>query len=93
MTATRPPLGIGPLAVRVKELSPGLFFWTVNELSAQEHVADVCIDTSDHPYLSHEAAMSAGTACLKALKAAANGTSQYVPHAASSSPQSASQFY
>jgi hypothetical protein len=62
----------GPLAIRVKEPSPGLFLWTVSELSAQEHIADVCVDASDHPYLSHEAAMSAGTACMKALKAAAN---------------------
>lgn len=89
---TYSPVAPGPLAVRVKEASPGLFFWTVNELSAQEHIADVCIDASDHPYLSHEAAMSAGTACLKALKAAANGTSQYLAHAAISSPQSATQF-
>jgi hypothetical protein len=58
----------GPLAVRVKEQSLGLFYWTITQLSADEHIADVCISASDHPYPSHEAAKSAGVACLKALK-------------------------
>jgi hypothetical protein len=58
----------GPLAVRVKERSLGLFYWTITQLSAEEHIADMYISASDHPYPSHEAAKSAGVACLKALK-------------------------
>ena len=71
-----------PLAVRVKEHSPGLFFWIVVQLSAQEHIRDVCIDRSDHPYLSHEAAMSVGMACLKAHQAAAHETFNHPPYLA-----------
>ena len=58
----------GPLAVRVKEPSAGLFYWVVTQLSAQEHMADLRIEGSDHPYPTHEAALQAGAACLKALK-------------------------
>lgn len=58
----------GPLFVRVKEPSDGLFYWVVTQLSAEEHTADIPIDTSDHPYPTHEAALSAGVACLKVLK-------------------------
>ena len=58
----------GPLAVRVKEKSLGLFSWTITQLSEEEHIADVCVSASDHPYPSHEAAKSAGVACLNVLK-------------------------
>ncbi|WP_431097504.1 hypothetical protein [Polaromonas aquatica] len=58
----------GPLAVRVKEPSAGLFYWVVTQLSAEEHTADLRIDGSDHPYPTHEAALQAGAACLKALR-------------------------
>jgi hypothetical protein len=58
----------GPLSVRVKEPSDGLFYWVVTQLSAEEHTADIPIDTSDHPYPTHEAALSAGVASLKVLK-------------------------
>ena len=51
------PTAPGPLAVRVKEPSIGLFYWVVTRLSADEHTAD-------------QAAMDAGAACLKALKSA-----------------------
>ena len=57
----------GPLSVRVKEPSDGLFYWVVTQLSPEEHMADLAIDASDHPYPTHEAAMRAGAACLKAL--------------------------
>lgn len=77
-----PPMGTGPLAVRVKEPSPGLFFWFVTQLAAQEHMADVCIDASDHPYPSHEAAMRMGMACLKAHQAATDVAFSYPPHSA-----------
>jgi len=63
------PLAPGPLAVRVKEPSAGLFYWVVTQLSTDEHEADVRIEGSDHPYPTHEAALHAGSACLKALKA------------------------
>ena len=63
------PQAPGPLAVRVKEPSVGLFYWVVTQLSAEEHTADLRIDGSDHPYPTHEAALLAGAACLKALKA------------------------
>jgi hypothetical protein len=43
----------------------------VTRLSADEHTADQRVEASDHPYPTHEAAMHAGAACLKALKAAA----------------------
>ena len=58
----------GPLSVRVKERSAGLFYWVVTQLSPEEHIADLPIDTSDHPYPTHEAALQAGAACLKVLK-------------------------
>jgi len=54
----------------VKEPSIGLFYWVVTRLSADEHTADQRIEASDHPYPTHEAAMDAGAACLKALKTA-----------------------
>lgn len=60
--------GSGPLAVRVKEPSLGLFYWVVTQLSTDERHADVRINASDHPYPSHEAALTAGVACLRALK-------------------------
>ena len=63
------PLPPGPLAVRVKEPSVGLFYWVVTQLSTDERSADVRIEGSDHPYPTHEAALHAGSACLKALKA------------------------
>lgn len=66
------PVCAGPLAVRVKEPSPGLFFWVITRLAAQEHMADLCVDTSDHPYPTHEAAMNVGAACLKAHRAVAD---------------------
>lgn len=64
------PTAPGPLAVRVKEPSIGLFYWVVTRLSADEHTADQRVEGSDHPYPTHEAAMDAGAACLKALKSA-----------------------
>jgi hypothetical protein len=64
------PTAPGPLAVRVKEPSVGLFYWVVTRLSADEHTADQRVEASDHPYPTHEAAMDAGAACLKALKSA-----------------------
>ncbi|MDB5886539.1 MAG: hypothetical protein JWR74_2710 [Polaromonas sp.] len=70
MTA-RSSLSSASLKLRVEESSPGLFFWIVTQLSAQEQAAEVCIDTSDHPYPSHEAAMRVGMACLKAYRSAA----------------------
>jgi hypothetical protein len=74
---TRTPTSFGPLSLRVKEPSPGLFFWVLTQLSAQEHISDVCLDTSDHPYPSHEAAMQMGMACLKAYQAQAQGIYVY----------------
>lgn len=62
------PTSSQPLSVRVKEPSAGLFYWVVTQLSDQEHMADRRIDSSDHPYPTHEAAMLAGAACLKAIK-------------------------
>ena len=58
----------GPLSVRVKEPVDGLFYWVVNQLASHESTSDVRIDGSDHPYPTHEAALNAGSACLKALK-------------------------
>ena len=63
------------LNVRVEESSPGLFFWIVTQLSAQEHAGEV----SDHPYPSHEAAMRMGTACLKAYRAAGESLLSMLP--------------
>lgn len=68
--ASAVPKAPGPLAVRVNEPSIGLFYWVVTRLSADEHTADLRVEASDHPYPTHEAAMHAGAACLKALKAA-----------------------
>ena len=61
----------GPLRVQVKERSPGLFTWIVTQLPLSEYDTELCIDASDHPYPSHEAAMSVGAACLKVHMAAA----------------------
>jgi len=58
----------GPLALRVKEPSSGLFYWVVTQLAGREHEPDLKIDASDHPYPTHEAALTAGHACLKAIK-------------------------
>jgi hypothetical protein len=58
----------GPLSVSVNEPSEGLFYWSVTQLSDKEHSGDLCIDASDHPYPTHEAARSAGAACLKVRK-------------------------
>ncbi len=62
------PVALGPLTVRVKEPAEGLFYWVVSRLSADEHGADTHVNASDHPYPTHEAALNAGSACLKALK-------------------------
>ena len=62
------PLAPGPLLVRVKEPTVGLFYWVVNQLSEKENAPDVRVDASDHPYPTHEAALQAGSACLKAIK-------------------------
>ncbi|MEO8015448.1 hypothetical protein [Polaromonas sp.] len=78
MTA-RSQISSGALNLRVEESSPGLFCWIVTQLSAQEQTGEVCIDASDHPYPSREAAMSVGTACLKAYKAAAEGLLSMLP--------------
>ena len=67
------------LNVRVEESSPGLFFWIVTQLSGQEQSGEVRIDASDHPYPSHEAAMSVGTACLKAYRAAGESLMSMLP--------------
>ena len=72
MTA-RSEISSGALNLRVEESSPGLFCWIVTQLSAHGQAGEVCIDASDHPYPTREAAMSVGTACLKAYKAAAAG--------------------
>jgi hypothetical protein len=62
------PLSSQPLLVRVKEPSVGLFYWVVTQLAEKEDIPDVRVDGSDHPYPTHEAAMLAGAACLKAIK-------------------------
>lgn len=62
------PLSSQPLLVRVKEPTAGLFYWVVTQLAEKEDVPDVRVDASDHPYPTHEAAMLAGAACLKAIK-------------------------
>ena len=67
------------LNVRVEESSPGLFFWIVTQFSVQELAGEVHIDASDHPYPSHEAAMSMGTACLKAYRAAGESLLSILP--------------
>ena len=69
----------GLLKVRVEESSPGLYFWIVTQLSAQAQTGEVCIDTSDHPYPSREAAMNVGTACLRAYNTAAEGLKSMRP--------------
>ncbi len=73
MTARR-PVSTGPLSLCIKEPSPGLFSWVLTQLHSSELGAEVCIDASDHPYPSHDVAMSMGQACLKAYKAAARET-------------------
>jgi hypothetical protein len=78
MTA-RSQISSGVLNLRVEESSPGLFCWIVTQLSAQEQAGEVCIDASDHPYPSHEAAMSVGTACLKAYRTAAESLLSILP--------------
>ncbi len=77
--SARSKISSGALNLRVEESSPGLFCWIVTQLSAQEQAGEVCIDASDHPYPSREAAMSVGTACLKAYKAAAEGLMAMLP--------------
>ena len=62
------PLSSQPLQVRVKEPTEGLFYWVVSQLAEKEDTPDVRVDASDHPYPTHEAAMLAGAACLKAIK-------------------------
>jgi hypothetical protein len=62
------PLSSQPLLVRVKEPTAGLFYWVVTQLAEKEDFPDVRVDASDHPYPTHEAAMLAGAACLKAIK-------------------------
>ena len=57
-----------PLQVRVKEPTEGLFYWVVSQMAEKEDTPDVRVDASDHPYPTHEAAMMAGVACLKAIK-------------------------
>ena len=73
--STAMPRGQGPLTVRVKEPSLGLFYWVVTQLSLDERKADRRIDASDHPYPTHEAALQAGAACLKALRPTASSSS------------------
>ncbi len=58
----------GPLAVKIKEPSLGLFYWVVTRLGTQEYAGEAKVEGSDHPYPTHEAAMQAGVACMKALK-------------------------
>ena len=62
------PLSSQPLLVRVKEPTEGLFYWVVSQRAEKEDTPDVRVDASDHPYPTHEAAMLAGAACLKAIK-------------------------
>jgi glycerate-2-kinase len=62
------PLTSQPLLVRVKEPVAGLFYWVVTQMAEKEDIPDVRVDASDHPYPTHEAAMLAGSACLKAIK-------------------------
>ena len=69
------PLSSQPVLVRVKEPAAGLFYWVVTQLAEKVDVPDVRVDASDHPYPTHEAAMLAGSACLKALKSLPSQTS------------------
>lgn len=62
------PLSSQPLLVRVKEPTAGLFYWVVTQLAEKDDIPDVRVDASDHPYPTHEAAMLAGAACLKAIR-------------------------
>lgn len=62
----------GPLAVKIKEPSVGLFYWVITRLATQEHAGDAKVEASDHPYPTHESAMQAGVACMKALRSAAS---------------------
>jgi len=62
------PLSSQPLLVRVKEPTVGLFYWVVTQLAEKEDIPDVRVDASDHPYPTHESAMLAGAACLRAIK-------------------------
>lgn len=57
------------LRLRVREPSPGLYSWVVTQLPSGQNDAETCVGVSDHPYPTHEAAMSMGAACLQALKA------------------------
>jgi hypothetical protein len=61
-------LSDGPLSVKVREPVEGLFYWVVTQLPAKEYSAGIRINASDHPYPTHEAALRAGQACLKALR-------------------------
>ena len=56
------------LRLRVREPSPGLYSWVVTQLPSGQNDAETCVGVSDHPYPTHEAAMSMGAACLQALK-------------------------
>lgn len=69
MTALLPAPG-GPLFVAVSEPSPGLYVWDITQLSIHEG-AFKCIGSSDHPYPTHDAALTVGVACLKAYEAEA----------------------
>jgi len=60
----------GALCVGVSETSPGLFVWDVSQLSVDEGLLKR-IGSSDHPYPTHDGAMTVGTACLKAYEAEA----------------------
>ena len=78
MTA-RSTLSSGALRLRVEESSPGLYFWIVTQLSGQGQAGEVCIDASDHPYPSHDAALRVGTACLKAYRSAGESLMSMLP--------------
>ncbi len=58
----------GPFSVRVEERSMGLYYWVLSQLSDKPQAGDLRIDASDHPYPTHEAALRAGAACLRAFK-------------------------
>ncbi|MES2512049.1 MAG: hypothetical protein V4625_19150 [Pseudomonadota bacterium] len=62
----------GPLAVKVREPSAGLFYWIVTRLTPRETDPELRVDSSDHPYPTHEAALRAGVASLKALRTEAS---------------------
>ena len=78
MTA-RANIVAGALVLRVEEESPGLYFWTVTQGSPTDRRTHVCIDASDHPYPTHDAALQVGAACLRAYRATANGIASLVP--------------